>query len=228
MLQEAYARHRDGAPSPTCCCPRPPGARRTGTVTNSERRISRVRAAVPAPGEARHDWEIAVRFRASARGAPAARRADALSTFESAEVALERASRDDARARPRHHRPVVRRCSSATDRSSGRIPKGATRGHGAALRRTACSPRRAARRASSPAPTGRSPRRPMRRYPAAAHHRATARPVARHEPHRQRAASSSATSPEPRLGDAPRGPGAPRARRWRPGARRVAARRDLT
>lgn len=31
-----------------------------GTVTNSERRISRVRAAVPAPGQARHDWSIAV------------------------------------------------------------------------------------------------------------------------------------------------------------------------
>ncbi len=31
-----------------------------GTVTNSERRISRVRAAVPAAGEARHDWAIAV------------------------------------------------------------------------------------------------------------------------------------------------------------------------
>jgi len=31
-----------------------------GTVTNSERRISRVRAAVPAPGEARADWRIAV------------------------------------------------------------------------------------------------------------------------------------------------------------------------
>ncbi len=37
-----------------------------GTVTNSERRISRVRAAVPAPGGAqngpRHDWAIAVEF----------------------------------------------------------------------------------------------------------------------------------------------------------------------
>jgi assimilatory nitrate reductase catalytic subunit len=31
-----------------------------GTVTNSERRISRVRPAVPAPGQARHDWRIAV------------------------------------------------------------------------------------------------------------------------------------------------------------------------
>ena len=33
-----------------------------GTVTNSERRISRVRAAVPPPGEARHDWRIVVDF----------------------------------------------------------------------------------------------------------------------------------------------------------------------
>lgn len=33
-----------------------------GTVTNSERRISRVRPAVWAPGEARHDWVIATEF----------------------------------------------------------------------------------------------------------------------------------------------------------------------
>ena len=33
-----------------------------GTVTNSERRISRVRAAVSAPGAARHDWSIVVDF----------------------------------------------------------------------------------------------------------------------------------------------------------------------
>jgi len=33
-----------------------------GTVTNSERRISRVRPAVSAPGETRHDWSIAVDF----------------------------------------------------------------------------------------------------------------------------------------------------------------------
>ncbi len=33
-----------------------------GTVTNSERRISRVRAALPAPGEARHDWQIVIDF----------------------------------------------------------------------------------------------------------------------------------------------------------------------
>jgi len=33
-----------------------------GTVTNSERRISRVRAAIPAPAQTRHDWQIAVDF----------------------------------------------------------------------------------------------------------------------------------------------------------------------
>jgi len=33
-----------------------------GTVTNSERRITRLQAAAPKSGEARHDWEIAVDF----------------------------------------------------------------------------------------------------------------------------------------------------------------------
>jgi assimilatory nitrate reductase catalytic subunit len=37
-------------------------AEKEGTVTNSERRISRVRAAVPPPGEARPDWSIANDF----------------------------------------------------------------------------------------------------------------------------------------------------------------------
>jgi assimilatory nitrate reductase catalytic subunit len=37
-------------------------AEKEGSVTNSERRISRVRAAVAPPGEARPDWEIAVAF----------------------------------------------------------------------------------------------------------------------------------------------------------------------
>ena len=36
--------------------------RETGTVTNSERRITHVHSAVPSPGEARHDWEIVVDF----------------------------------------------------------------------------------------------------------------------------------------------------------------------
>jgi assimilatory nitrate reductase catalytic subunit len=38
-----------------------------GTVTNSERRITRVRAAVPAPGQAKHDWQIVVDLAARLR-----------------------------------------------------------------------------------------------------------------------------------------------------------------
>jgi assimilatory nitrate reductase catalytic subunit len=37
-------------------------AEKDGTVTNSERRISRVRPAIAKPGSTRHDWEIAVDF----------------------------------------------------------------------------------------------------------------------------------------------------------------------
>src|SRR5690606_10032792 len=33
-----------------------------GTVTNSERCITRVRAAVPQPAQTRHDWQIAIDF----------------------------------------------------------------------------------------------------------------------------------------------------------------------
>ncbi len=47
-------------PTPTCCCRPASWGEKDGTVTNSERRISRVRAAVPPPGEARDDWAIGV------------------------------------------------------------------------------------------------------------------------------------------------------------------------
>jgi assimilatory nitrate reductase catalytic subunit len=61
VVQEAYAT------ASTCdwadlLLPATTWGEKDGTVTNSERRISRVRAAVPAPGEARHDWQIAVDF----------------------------------------------------------------------------------------------------------------------------------------------------------------------
>ncbi|TWO69545.1 molybdopterin-dependent oxidoreductase [Caenimonas sedimenti] len=51
---------------------------KTGTVTNSERRISRVRPAVAAPGGTRHDWVIAVEF---ARGLEARLRPGAPTLF---------------------------------------------------------------------------------------------------------------------------------------------------
>ncbi len=41
-----------------------------GTVTNSERRITRVRAAVPPPGQAKHDWQIVVDLAARLREEP--------------------------------------------------------------------------------------------------------------------------------------------------------------
>jgi assimilatory nitrate reductase catalytic subunit len=61
LVQEAFAT------TETCAfadllLPATTWGEKEGTVTNSERRISRVRAAVPAPGEARHDWRIGVEF----------------------------------------------------------------------------------------------------------------------------------------------------------------------
>ncbi|HYF19365.1 MAG TPA: molybdopterin-dependent oxidoreductase, partial [Ramlibacter sp.] len=61
VVQEAYAT------TATCAyadllLPATTWGEKDGTVTNSERRISRVRPAVRAPGDARHDWQIAVAF----------------------------------------------------------------------------------------------------------------------------------------------------------------------
>ncbi|MDO9506880.1 MAG: molybdopterin-dependent oxidoreductase [Hydrogenophaga sp.] len=61
VVQEAYAT------AATCdfadlLLPATTWGEKDGTVTNSERRISRVRPAVPAPSEARHDWRIVVDF----------------------------------------------------------------------------------------------------------------------------------------------------------------------
>jgi assimilatory nitrate reductase catalytic subunit len=75
VVQEAYAT------AATCdyadlLLPATTWGEKDGTVTNSERRISRVRAAVPAPGEARHDWRIVVDFaRRLERALPARTRA---------------------------------------------------------------------------------------------------------------------------------------------------------
>ncbi len=61
VVQEAFAN------TATCAyadllLPATTWGEKEGTVTNSERRISRVRAAIPAPLDARHDWQIAVDF----------------------------------------------------------------------------------------------------------------------------------------------------------------------
>lgn len=61
VLQEAYC-NTDTADYADLMLPATSWGEKDGTVTNSERRITRVRAAVPKPGEARHDWEIVVDF----------------------------------------------------------------------------------------------------------------------------------------------------------------------
>ena len=61
VLQEAYG-NTDTAPYADLLLPASSWGEKQGTVTNSERRISRVSSAVLPPGEARHDWEIVVDF----------------------------------------------------------------------------------------------------------------------------------------------------------------------
>ena len=58
IVQEAFATTAT-APYADLLLPATTWGEKDGTVTNSERRISRVRPAVPAVGEARHDWAIA-------------------------------------------------------------------------------------------------------------------------------------------------------------------------
>ncbi|MBI4754577.1 MAG: molybdopterin-dependent oxidoreductase [Betaproteobacteria bacterium] len=61
VLQEAF-RDTETADFADVLLPATTWGEKEGTLTNSERRISHVRAAVPAPGQARADWRIAVDF----------------------------------------------------------------------------------------------------------------------------------------------------------------------
>ncbi|OYV34620.1 MAG: nitrate reductase, partial [Thiomonas sp. 20-64-5] len=61
VVQEAYTTAAT-VPYADVLLPATTWGEKNGTVTNSERRISRVRAATQAPGEARDDWAIAVDF----------------------------------------------------------------------------------------------------------------------------------------------------------------------
>ena len=61
VLQEAYG-NTDTAAYADLLLPASGWGEKFGTVTNSERCITRVMPAVDAPGEARHDWEIVVDF----------------------------------------------------------------------------------------------------------------------------------------------------------------------
>jgi assimilatory nitrate reductase catalytic subunit len=61
VLQDAFV-NTDTASFADVLLPATTWAEKDGTVTNSERRITRIRSAIPAPGEARADWEIARDF----------------------------------------------------------------------------------------------------------------------------------------------------------------------
>ncbi|RZL57231.1 MAG: nitrate reductase [Variovorax sp.] len=61
VLQEAFATTATAAYA-DLLLPATTWGEKVGTVTNSERRISRVRPAVPAPGETRHDWSAVADF----------------------------------------------------------------------------------------------------------------------------------------------------------------------
>ena len=61
VVQDAF-RATETTPFADVLLPATTWGEKEGTVTNSERRISRVRAAVAPPGEARDDWKIAVDF----------------------------------------------------------------------------------------------------------------------------------------------------------------------
>ncbi|MEZ0470057.1 molybdopterin-dependent oxidoreductase [Luteimonas salinilitoris] len=71
IVQEAF-RDTDTVPYADVLLPAASWGEKEGTVTNSERRISRVRQAVPPPGEARPDWWIGneIARRIEARLAP--------------------------------------------------------------------------------------------------------------------------------------------------------------
>jgi assimilatory nitrate reductase catalytic subunit len=61
IVQEAYTTTAT-VPYADVLLPATSWGEKSGTVTNSERRISRVNAALAAPAETKHDWQIATLF----------------------------------------------------------------------------------------------------------------------------------------------------------------------
>jgi assimilatory nitrate reductase catalytic subunit len=80
VLQEAY-RHTATAPFADLLLPAASWGEKEGSVTNSERRIGRVRGAVPPPGQARNDWQIGIDVARALEQRLPARRIDGQSLF---------------------------------------------------------------------------------------------------------------------------------------------------
>ena len=155
-----------------------------GTVTNSERRISRVRPAVAAPGEARDDWAIACDFarRLEARLGPR-RQGDGGSLFDY----------PDPRSVWNEHRESTRgRDLDITGLSYAALdaapalwpwPEGAAEGR-QRLYDDGVFATDDGRARFVDAPYAPPAELRDARYPVRPQHRAAARPVARHQPHR--------------------------------------------
>jgi anaerobic selenocysteine-containing dehydrogenase len=153
IVQEAYAT------TATCdfadlLLPATTWGEKDGTVTNSERRISRVRPAIPAPGQARHDWRIAVDVARRLESPPSPARRPV--PVRHARIDLERAPREHPRPRPRHHRPEL----SAPRAGAAPVAfrRGRERRQGAPVRRRRVPHRRRQGDASPPRPTSRRPK----------------------------------------------------------------------
>jgi assimilatory nitrate reductase catalytic subunit len=84
VVQEAYATTAT-ATFADLLLPATTWGEKDGSVTNSERRISRVRSALPAPGQARHDWRIAVDVARRLEARLPARRSTTLFPYDSPE-----------------------------------------------------------------------------------------------------------------------------------------------
>ncbi len=160
---------------------------KTGTVTNSERRISRVRPAVPAPGQARHDWAIAVEF---ARRLQDRLRPQGASLFpydtggaEAGAEAIWNEHRETTRGRDLDITGLSWALIDMQGPQHWPFPEGAAQGRARLYEDGVFpTPDGRARFAAAPWKPVAEPRSaPLSVQP---HHRPPARPVARHEPHR--------------------------------------------
>ena len=127
-------RHRDRARSPTCCCPRRPGARRTArSPTPSGASRACARRCAP-PGEARADWAIAADFarRLEARLRPGL---PTLFPVRDGGGCVRRARASPRAAATSTSRGCRTRCSIATGRSSGPVARRDARTAAAVRRR---------------------------------------------------------------------------------------------
>ena len=157
VVQEAYADTATAAFA-DLLLPATTWGEKDGTVTNSERRISRVRAAVPPPGQARADWADR-RRRGAAAGAPAAVAPRAGTAPRCSPTTTPRRSGTNTARRTRGRDLDITGLdyaaldTAAAMAAAATVPPRAPR----ACTPTACSPRPTAARASSPRPGGRRP-----------------------------------------------------------------------